>query len=75
MGALEIVVGESNEIDEFVTDAVRNMLVGQSLDLAAINIARGRDVGLPTLNQTRADLFSQTGLTTNVGKRVNTGVG
>jgi hypothetical protein len=42
-----------NEIDEFVTDAVRNNLLGLPLDLPATNIARGRDVGLPTLNQFR----------------------
>ena len=42
-----------NEIDEFVTDALRNNLLGQPLDLAALNITRGRDVGLPTLNQFR----------------------
>ena len=34
-----------NEIDEFVTEAVRNNLLGLPLDLAAINIARGRDTG------------------------------
>lgn len=50
-----------NEIDEFVTDALRNNLIGLPLDLPAINIARGRDVGVPTLNSARADLFSQTG--------------
>ena len=42
-----------NEIDEFVTDAVRNNLLGLPLDLPALNITRGRDVGMPTLNQFR----------------------
>src|SRR3712207_1327848 len=50
-----------NEIDEFVVDAVRNFLVGLPLDLAAINIARGRDVGLGSLNEVRASLYAQTG--------------
>jgi len=43
-----------NEIDEFVTDSVRNNLLGLPLDLATLNITRGRDTGLPTLNQFRA---------------------
>jgi Ca2+-binding RTX toxin-like protein len=43
-----------NEIDEFVTDALRNQLLGLPLDLAAINIARARDTGMPTLNEARA---------------------
>ncbi len=64
-GAANITTGMSqqmgNQIDEFVVDAVRNFLVGLPLDLAAINIARGREVGLGTLNQVRADLFAQTG--------------
>jgi Ca2+-binding RTX toxin-like protein len=47
----------SNEIDEFVTPALQQTLLGQSLDLAAINIARGRDLGLPTLNETRKALY------------------
>lgn len=44
-----------NEIDEFVTDGVRNNLLGLPLDLAALNITRGRDVGLPSLNNFRAN--------------------
>ncbi|QQR39259.1 peroxidase family protein [Devosia rhizoryzae] len=50
-----------NEIDEFVTNVLRNQLVGIPLDLAAINIARGRDVGLPTLNEARAQFYAMAG--------------
>ncbi|MFD0462580.1 peroxidase family protein [Microvirga aerilata] len=42
-----------NEIDEFVTDVLRSQLVGIPLDLAALNIARGRDTGIPPLNEAR----------------------
>jgi len=50
-----------NEIDEFVVDALRNNLVGLPLDLAAINIARARDTGIPTFNNARVQLFEMTG--------------
>ncbi len=64
----EIALGMShqvgNAIDEWVTDSLRNHLVGLPLDLAALNIVRGRDAGVPTLNQTRASLFGQTGQST-----------
>jgi Ca2+-binding RTX toxin-like protein len=49
-----------NSIDEFVTDAVRNNLLGTPLDLAALNIARGRDTGLPSLNAARRDFYEFT---------------
>jgi Ca2+-binding RTX toxin-like protein len=49
-----------NEIDEFVVNALRNNLVGLPLDLAAINIARGRDTSIPTLNHAREELYSMT---------------
>ena len=45
---------QMNEVDEFVTPALNQGLLGQPLDLAAINIARGRDLGIPTLNNFRA---------------------
>ncbi len=50
-----------SEIDEFVTEALRNNLVGLPLDLAALNIARGRETGVPTLNAARADFFAGSG--------------
>ena len=49
-----------NEIDEFVTEALRNNLVGLPLDLAAINMARGRETGVPSLNDARADFYAGT---------------
>ena len=50
-----------NAIDEFVTDALRDNLLGLPLDLAALNIARGREAGAPSLNEARASFFAATG--------------
>ncbi|BCL74572.1 hypothetical protein JHS3_03080 [Jeongeupia sp. HS-3] len=50
-----------NEIDEFVTEALRNNLVGLPLDLAALNIARARETGVPSLNHARAQFYEMTG--------------
>jgi Ca2+-binding RTX toxin-like protein len=50
-----------NEIDEFVTEALRNNLVGLPLDLATINLARARDTGAPTLQEARTQFFAATG--------------
>lgn len=55
-----------NEIDEFVTDVLRNQLTGIPLDLPALNIARGRDVGLPSLNEARAQFFQLSGQDTQL---------
>ncbi len=60
-GAADITLGlvrqTGEEIDEFVSPAIQNTLNGQVLDLAAIDIARGRDVGLPTLNELRQQIY------------------
>ena len=50
----------ANEIDEFVTGALQNNLVGLPLDLGAINIARGRDVGNLRLNAARKTFYAAT---------------
>lgn len=50
-----------NEIDEFITHVLRNQLVAIPLDLAALNIARGRDLGLPSLNEARAQFYQMSG--------------
>ena len=49
-----------NEIDEFVTTALRNNLLGLPLDLATINLARGRDTGVPSLNAARREFYEMT---------------
>ncbi|MGH6810477.1 MAG: peroxidase family protein, partial [Ensifer adhaerens] len=49
-----------NEIDEHVTDALRNNLVGLPLDLATLNLARARETGVPSLNAARRDFYQQT---------------
>jgi Ca2+-binding RTX toxin-like protein len=51
---------QGNEIDEFVTGALRNNLLGLPLDLATINLARGRDTGVPSLNEARAQFYVAT---------------
>ncbi|MGC1469092.1 MAG: Calx-beta domain-containing protein [Sphingorhabdus sp.] len=51
--ALGMTHQQGNEIDEFITPALNQGLLGLPLDLAAINIARGRDVGIPALNEFR----------------------
>ena len=50
----------AEEVDFNIVDAVRNDLVRINADLFAFNVARGRDVGLGTLNQVRADLPAST---------------
>ena len=63
--ATQVITGMSHqvgsEIDELITPALRNNLLGLPLDLASLNIARGRDVGLPSLNEARAQFFTATG--------------
>jgi Ca2+-binding RTX toxin-like protein len=63
-----IVMGSSdqvgNELDEFVTETLRNNLLGLPLDLATLNLTRARDVGIPPLNDVRRQIFA----TTNEGQ-------
>ena len=51
-----------NSIDEFIVNNVRTNLLGLPLDLAVLNLSRGRETGIPSLNQTRAQLYNDTGL-------------
>ena len=50
-----------SEIDEFVVEALRNNLLGLPLDLPALNLARGREAGVPSLNDSRAQIYAMTG--------------
>ena len=60
-----VIMGSSdqvgNEIDEFVTETLRNNLLGLPMDLAAINIARARESGIPPLNDVRRQISDVTG--------------
>ncbi|WP_461187535.1 peroxidase family protein [Arthrobacter sp. Z4-13] len=59
-----IVMGMSdqagNELDEHVTETLRNNLLGLPLDLAAINITRARSEGIPRLNALRKEIHEAT---------------
>lgn len=52
-------VNPSQDVDVYITDAVRNFLFGGApggFDLATLNIQRGRDHGLPAYNEARASM-------------------
>ncbi|MEI7743872.1 MAG: peroxidase family protein [Chloroflexota bacterium] len=53
-----MVMQRGNEIDEFVTETLRNNLLGLPLDLATLNMARARSEGIPSLNETRRALYA-----------------
>src|SRR4051794_4972796 len=59
-----VVMGSSdqvgNELDEFVTETLRNNLLGLPLDLPTINMARAREAGVPPLNELRREIFAKT---------------
>ena len=63
-GVSSLIMGLSdqvaNELDEFVTEVLRNHLLGLPLDLASINIARARSEGVPSLNKVRKQLWAAT---------------
>lgn len=48
------------QIDELLVNAVRNMLLGIPQDLGAMNISRGREAGLASLNELRGVIAAGT---------------
>ena len=63
-GAGAIIRGMVNQrgeaIDEFLTEALRNNLVGLPLDLGTLNLTRARSEGIAPLNVARRDLYTGT---------------
>src|SRR4051812_21876610 len=63
-GAGSVFMGSSdqtgNEIDEFVTETLRNNLLGLPLDLPTINMTRAREAGVAPLNEVRREIFADT---------------
>ncbi|KQW78757.1 peroxidase family protein [Brevundimonas sp. Root1279] len=53
---------EHQRIDHSIVEAVRSMLLGLPLDLGAANLMRGRELGLPSLNEFRAYISGNTSL-------------
>jgi Ca2+-binding RTX toxin-like protein len=49
-----------NELDEFVTETLRNNLLGLPLDLPTINMTRAREAGVPPLNDVRRQIHAAT---------------
>jgi hypothetical protein len=71
-GAAAIISGEvqvpHQRIDEQVVEVVRSHLLGVPLDLYAANIERGRETGIPTLNEFRAYVSSHGSLIQQAGQ-------
>ena len=63
-GAGAVIMGASdqvgNELDEFITETLRNNLLGLPLDLATLNMTRARSEGVPPLNEVRRQIFART---------------
>ena len=59
-----VIMGSSdqigNELDEFVTETLRNNLLGLPLDLPTLNLTRAREAGVPPLNDVRRQLHATT---------------
>ncbi|MDT4916188.1 MAG: hypothetical protein QOH89_888, partial [Pseudonocardiales bacterium] len=59
-----VVMGSSdqvgNELDEFVTETLRNNLLGLPLDLPVLNLTRAREAGVPPLNEVRRQIQAET---------------
>lgn len=59
-----VVMGSSdqvgNELDEFVTNQLRNNLLGLPLDLPVLNMTRARSEGVPPLNGVRRQIHART---------------
>ncbi|HEV7654507.1 MAG TPA: peroxidase family protein [Mycobacteriales bacterium] len=59
-----ILMGSSNqvgnELDEFVTETLRNNLLGLPLDLPTLNMTRAREAGVPSLNSVRREIHADT---------------
>lgn len=47
----------ASAVDEFVTDTLRNQLLGLPLDLATINMLRARETGVPSLQVARQTFY------------------
>jgi len=65
----------SYNTDEFIENTLRNDLLGAGLDLAAFNLLRARDNGLPNLNEARRRFTDQLskGLAPGLGGGTNPG--
>jgi len=50
----------ANELDEFVAETLRSNLLGLPLDLAAINMTRAREAGIPSMNNFRKQIYAKT---------------